>query len=72
MDSAIDPGVGLVLEKKVGDAVSAGERICTLFVNDRSRLEEARQLLASAVKISPQPVEAGKLILAQIPSSSKQ
>jgi pyrimidine-nucleoside phosphorylase len=66
LDSVIDPGVGLVFEKKVGDAVSAGVRICTLFVNDRSRLERSRQLLAQAVKISPQPVEVGKLILDQI------
>ncbi len=67
LDSVIDPAVGLVFEKKVGDAVSAGERVCMLFVNDRSRLEEARQLLARAIRISPQPAEAGKLILAQVP-----
>jgi pyrimidine-nucleoside phosphorylase len=67
LESVIDPGVGLVLEKKVGDAVAAGERVCMLFVNDRSRLEEARQLLARAIRISPQPAEAGKLILAQVP-----
>jgi pyrimidine-nucleoside phosphorylase len=67
LDSVIDPAVGLVLEKKVGDAVAAGERICTLFLNDPSRLEEARQLLAKAVTISQEPVQAGKLILAQIP-----
>jgi pyrimidine-nucleoside phosphorylase len=68
LDSVIDPAVGLVLEKKVGDAVEAGERICTLFVNDRSRLQEAKRLLAAAIKIAPQPVAPGKLILAQVPS----
>jgi pyrimidine-nucleoside phosphorylase len=67
LDSVIDPAVGLVFEKKVGDAVSAGERICTLFVNDRGRLERARAMLARAVKISPQAVTAAKLIRGQVP-----
>jgi pyrimidine-nucleoside phosphorylase len=66
LDSVIDPAVGLVFEKKVGDAVSAGERICTLFVNDRSRLARARQLLSRAIQLSAQPAEAGKLIREEI------
>jgi pyrimidine-nucleoside phosphorylase len=67
LNSVIDPAVGLVFEKKVSDPVSAGERICALFVNDRARLERARPLLAQAIKISPRPVEAHKLILGQVP-----
>src|SRR5579863_7363017 len=38
LDSVIDPAAGLVFEKKVGDAVRAGERICAIYANDRSRL----------------------------------
>ncbi len=41
VDSAIDPAVGLILHKKVGDAVSAGEPLATLHVNDPGRLEDA-------------------------------
>lgn len=66
LDSVIDPAVGIVFEKKVGDSVSAGERVCSLFVNDRSRLARSRQMLARAIKISPQPVLAAKLILAEV------
>jgi pyrimidine-nucleoside phosphorylase len=66
LDSVIDPAVGMVFEKKVGDPVSAGERICSLFVNDRSRLARARQMLAGAVKISRQPVQAPKLIVEEV------
>ncbi|HET7842285.1 MAG TPA: thymidine phosphorylase [Terriglobia bacterium] len=69
LDSVIDPGVGIVLEKKVGDPVSAGERICTLYVNDRSRLAHARQMLANAIKISLQSVQAPKLIVAEVPGA---
>jgi pyrimidine-nucleoside phosphorylase len=66
LDSVIDPAVGIVFEKKVGDAVSAGERICSLFVNDRALLARARQMLARAIKISPQPVQPPKLILEEV------
>src|SRR6185436_15094202 len=41
VESRIDPGVGLVLLKKVGDAVAAGEPLATLHVSDRRRLDEA-------------------------------
>src|SRR5204862_1229108 len=35
VDSRIDPAVGLVLRKKVGDAVESGEPLVTVHVNDR-------------------------------------
>jgi pyrimidine-nucleoside phosphorylase len=69
LDSVIDPAVGIVFEKKVGEPVSAGERICTLYVNDRSRLAHARQMLVQAIKISSQPVQAPKLIVAEVPGA---
>ena len=34
VDSTIDPAVGVILHKKVGDRVEAGEPLCTLLVND--------------------------------------
>jgi len=46
VDSKIDPAVGLVLRKKVGDTVSAGEPLATVHVNDRGRLDEALAMLA--------------------------
>jgi thymidine phosphorylase len=53
VDSRIDPGVGLVLRKKVGDAVSAGESLATVHVTDRRRLEEALAMLRRAIRIGP-------------------
>jgi thymidine phosphorylase len=40
VDSRIDPAVGLILHKKVGDPVEKGEPLVTLHVNDRGRLDE--------------------------------
>jgi len=67
LDAAIDPAVGLVLEKKVGDEVSTGERVCTLYCNDRSRLPRARELIRKAIDIQPEPVTPPPLILARVP-----
>jgi thymidine phosphorylase len=70
VDSAVDPAVGLVLEKKVGDAVSVGERICALYANDRVRLAQAHTMVRSAIAISPGPVAPMPLILARVPDLS--
>lgn len=54
VDSPIDPAVGLVLHKKVGDVVAQGEPLLTLHVNNRGRLDEALALLADAVQLGPE------------------
>jgi len=54
VDSTIDPGVGLVLGKKVGDAVSTGEPLATVHVSDRRRLDEALAMLRRAIRIGPE------------------
>src|SRR5262249_39052638 len=46
MSDKIDPGVGLVLEKKIGDPVRAGEPLCTVHHNSDARLQESLHLLA--------------------------
>jgi pyrimidine-nucleoside phosphorylase/thymidine phosphorylase len=65
-DAIIDPAVGLVFEKKVGDAVRAGERICILYSNDRSRLPWALDMIREAIVISPDPVSPPQLILERV------
>jgi pyrimidine-nucleoside phosphorylase len=67
LDAAIDPAVGVVLEKKVGDPVSAGERICALYSNDRSRVRHALELIRAAIKISHDPIQAQPLIRGRVP-----
>jgi thymidine phosphorylase len=67
LDAAIDPAVGVVLEKKVSDPVSAGERICALYSNDRSRVRPALELIRAAIKISHDPIQAQPLIRGRVP-----
>jgi pyrimidine-nucleoside phosphorylase len=54
-EDSIDPAVGLVLHKKVGDAVRKGEPICTVHYNSDARLNDARSLLEQAYRIAAQP-----------------
>jgi pyrimidine-nucleoside phosphorylase/thymidine phosphorylase len=66
MDSPIDHAVGAVLHKKVGEVVEAGEPLCTLFVNDESRLHEAEALIKGAYTIGEEPASALPLIVDRI------
>jgi len=54
-EDVIDPAVGLILHKKVGDAVHAGEELCTVLYNSDARLGTARNLLQQAYRIADQP-----------------
>jgi pyrimidine-nucleoside phosphorylase len=63
LDSVIDPGVGLVFEKKVGDRVTTGERICAIYSDDRTRVERVRRMLRDAVAVSQVPVEPRMIVL---------
>jgi thymidine phosphorylase len=52
-EDPVDPAVGIVLEKKTGDAVEAGATLCTLHYNSEARLEEARELVEESFRIGP-------------------
>ncbi len=54
-DDVIDPAVGLVLHKKVGDTVHDAEPLCTIHYNSDVRLAEAQALLHQAYRIADEP-----------------
>ncbi|SRR5712691_1496845 len=62
VDSRIDAAVGLVVGKKVGDAVEAGEPMVTVHVNDRARLPEVLGVLRAAIDVGPEAVPTRPLI----------
>jgi pyrimidine-nucleoside phosphorylase len=61
-EDAVDPAVGILLHKKVGDAVSAGEALATIYYNAETRAARARQLLEESYQISDSPREKRPLI----------
>jgi pyrimidine-nucleoside phosphorylase len=66
MDSRIDPAVGVLLHKKTGDPVASGEPLCTLLVNDETRLQEAVRLILEAYTIADSPAQAEPSVIARI------
>jgi len=69
MDSSIDHAVGVILHKKVGAAVRLGEPLCTLHVNDESRLTEASAMILGAFTIAAEPGESPPLCVERIAAS---
>lgn len=61
-DDAIDPAVGIVLAKKVGDAVSAGDALCTVHYNSDSRFRETLTLIEKSFVVSNEPPQRRPLI----------
>lgn len=59
----IDPGVGFVLEKKLGDAVSVGATLVTAHVNDEHRLDEVVTRVRAAYRLGPTAPTARPLVL---------
>jgi pyrimidine-nucleoside phosphorylase len=66
LDSAIDPAVGMVFDKNVGDEVHAGEAICAVHFNARSPLPEVMACLRAAIQIGDAPVQSPPLIRGRI------
>ena len=61
-DSEIDLSVGLVLHKKVGDRVEAGESLATIHAPSREKAAEAAELLRACYSLSPDPVQRSPFI----------
>jgi len=51
-EDAVDPAVGIVLHKKVGDRVARGEPLATIHYNDDPRAERAKRLITESCQIS--------------------
>jgi pyrimidine-nucleoside phosphorylase len=65
-EDSVDPAVGLVFHKRIGDRVVRGEPLCTLHYNSDARLEEARRLVETAYIISAKPPAAGRALVGRV------
>ena len=61
-ESVIDPAVGIVLEKKTGDAVRAGETLAVIHARDEVSAERAAAELRACYVISAEKPEARPFI----------
>jgi len=63
VDDRIDPAVGFVFHKKVGDPVAVNEPIVTVHLARGGRVEPALAALRGAIQVRSQVEEPGPLIL---------
>jgi len=62
-EDTVDPSVGIWLVRKVGARVSRGDTILELAATDRTRLEEAVEMLRGAIQVGSEPAVDTPLIL---------
>ena len=62
-DSVIDLSVGIILNKKVGAHVNAGEELAVLYANDKEKLKTAKERLMNAYRIGKEKIEKNNVII---------
>ncbi len=62
-EDSVLPGAGLLLHKKRGAAVEAGETLATLFTDDEPCLPAAEQRVRRAIQIGEKRIDNRSLIL---------
>ncbi len=71
-EDSVDPAVGIVLHKKVGDPVSSGEVLATIYYNAEARAVRARQLLEESFQISDSPTGEKKPLIHRVIRKSRE
>lgn len=65
-DDVIDPSVGLILQRKVGQTIQKGETLVEVHAASEAAVEEAIQALAACIEISPGSAFESPLVLGVI------
>ena len=61
-EDEIDMAAGILLEKKTGDEVGAGDLLCTVFGNDKAKAEAGAEEARGAYTVGPDRQEKPELI----------
>ena len=65
-EDSVDPAVGIVLHKKVGDAVFAGETLATIHYNAEAPALRAGQLLETSYRIADSPAQKTRPLIHRV------
>ncbi len=72
-EDSVDPAVGIIVHKKVGDRVSSGDPLCTVYYNSAERLASASPLIEQSYTIqATAPLQTRPLIHQIIGDKEKQ
>ncbi len=56
-EDSVDPAVGIIVHKKLGDKVAAGDVLCTVHYNSSERMQRALPLILQSYTINSAPPE---------------
>src|SRR5258708_17498830 len=65
-EDSVDPAVGIVLHKKVGDRVSAGEPFATIHYNAATKAVRATQLLEESFPFADAPPDKKRPLINRV------
>jgi pyrimidine-nucleoside phosphorylase len=65
-EDTIDPAVGIVLHRKLGDSVGVGEPLCTVHSNSETRAARAIELLLQSYRITDTPLAQKKKLVHRV------
>lgn len=51
-EDAVDPAVGIIMHRKLGDSVAAGEPLCTIHYNSEASADDAAKLLQKSFRVA--------------------
>jgi pyrimidine-nucleoside phosphorylase len=68
VDGRVDPAVGLIILRKVGEGVRSGEPLVRVHYNEEKRVEEAVARILHAYRIESSPAPPRPLIYEQLPA----
>jgi pyrimidine-nucleoside phosphorylase len=69
-EDSVDPGVGIVLHKKVGHQVAPGEPLATIYYNDEARAQPARRMIEASWEITGAVPKAKRPLIHRIIAKS--
>jgi pyrimidine-nucleoside phosphorylase/thymidine phosphorylase len=71
-EDAVDPAVGIVLHKKVGDRIAAGEPLATIYYNAEALAVRARRLLEESCRIADAPPREKRPLVHRVIGKSEE
>ena len=69
IDDSIDPKAGIMLKKKVGDSIAAGEVVANVYTDKKDVLEQAIHRIEKAFTVATEPSAQQPLIHAMVDSN---
>ncbi len=66
VDDVIDPKAGIVLKKKVGDIVNAGEKLAVLYTDKKGEVDSAAGRISTAFRIGPKGPIPSPVVISQV------